>query len=377
MRLTDRVSQDWYVDYLIDKGVVVEYWDITPILRKDFSEVSTKQTDYLRILGSYNEFEARLSYSENRRALYVILFYFDGSVTSLFRYLCKYKCYTVLFAWGASPIRNVKTTLRKILFRIANPLKSAKSIFLRIKAIVYKKLKLVKPFDIVFTAGNILMTSNLFSKKNIAINQPDYDYYKKVKADNQIFLVCRYVVFLDQYLPYHSDFKYLGIPVLEPTSYYASLNRFFDLVELKYGVKVVIASHPRSDYSANQFNGRYVYSGKTPELVKDAEFVMAHYSTSISHAVLNQKPLVFIFTNEMANLYRQTIMNYLYILSNYLDATICNIDDLFKIEDDWPKAVNNSAYIKYNNDFLSTTSSRNTTTCEIFWREISMAFLNM
>lgn len=374
MHLSDKVSQDWYVDYLIDKGVVVEFWDITLILREDFTEFSMKETDYLRMLGSYNELEARLSLSGNRNALYVIMFNFEGRFASIFRYLNKHECHTILIAWGASPILDVKIC-RKILSGFSNPLKLLINVFYRIKAIVYKKLKIVKPFDVVFTAGNVLMASYFFSKKKIAINQPDYDHYKKVKSEDERFLVCRYVVFLDQYLPYHSDFEYFGIPALDPVSYYASLNRFFDLIELKYGVKVVIASHPRADYSADKFNGRYACSGKTPEMVKDAEFVIAHYSTSVSYAVLNQKPLVFIYTNEMAELYRQTIMNHLYDLSDYLDASICNIDNLFKIEDDWLRSINSSAYKKYKNDFLSTPSSENTTTCEIFWREITKNIL--
>ena len=35
VRLTDKVMRDWYIDYLLGKGAVVEFWDVVSLLRKE------------------------------------------------------------------------------------------------------------------------------------------------------------------------------------------------------------------------------------------------------------------------------------------------------------------------------------------------------
>ena len=38
IRLTDKVTRDWYIDYSINKGAVVEYWDIVSLVREEHEE---------------------------------------------------------------------------------------------------------------------------------------------------------------------------------------------------------------------------------------------------------------------------------------------------------------------------------------------------
>ena len=71
---------------------------------------------------------------------------------------------------------------------------------------------------------------------------------------------------------------------------YSKLNNLYELFELqsnKYNKKILIASHPRADYSRkNPFLNREIIKNKTIELVDNADIVLAHTSTSISFAVL-------------------------------------------------------------------------------------------
>ena len=370
MRLSDKVSRDWYIDYLIERGVAVEYWDIIPLLRKEFDESFMKTADYLRTPQSYAELETMLGLPENKGALYVVLFYYEGTVVKLFRLLSRFDSKTLLIAWGAFPLKRHEKW-RKVLSGISNPSKLAEKIFYRSKGSVFKKLKLVKRFNVVFAAGHALMASDLYAAKVVPINQPDYDHYRRVQLEGARFVDGRYAVFLDQYLPHHSDLELAGMRSLDPIAYYASLNQFFKSLELKYNVRVIIASHPRADYDADQFNGREIYHGKTPELVKDADFVLAHYSTAISYAVLNRKPLVFMYTDEMATLYKHSIMNYLRDISGYLEASIFNIDEVDFNVGSIIKNINESRYEAYKYNYLTTPASENTTTQEVFYREIN------
>lgn len=370
MHLTDRVSRDWCIDYLIAKGVTVEYWDLVFLLRGEFDEFGTKATDYSRTFRSYSEVESMLCLPENRDAFYVMLINYDGYVARIFRLLSKYDCRMLFLAWGAFPIKRTQKW-RKVLSGFSNPLQLAKKVFYKLKAIAYRKLHLVKPFHIVFAAGQVLMAKNLYATKVVPINLVDYDHYRKVKTEGGRLVEGRYAVFLDVYLPYHSDLKFCGTQAVNPRDYYASLNRFFELLEVKYGIKVVVAAHPKAGSSVDLFNGREIYHGRTPELVKDADFVIAHHSTSLSYAVLNHKPITFIYTDEMVTLYKHTVVSYLHDFAEYLDAAIYNIDKITQGDQIVFREVNLRCYDNYKYNFLTTHEPEHTATQEIFWREIN------
>lgn len=112
------------------------------------------------------------------------------------------------------------------------------------------------------------MSCTHFAKKIIPINIVDYDHYIKQKSINKRIVIDAYAVFLDINLPYQSDLKLIGLPAINPIEYYASLNRFFRMLEEKFAIKIVIAAHPKTDCSTVNFPGRTVYFGKTAELSK-------------------------------------------------------------------------------------------------------------
>ena len=110
----------------------------------------------------------------------------------------------------------------------------------------------------------------------------------------------KYCVWLDSYIPYHPDNAMLGAFV-EAEAYYKSLRKFFHWIEEQYGMKVIIAAHPRSDYGKHPeaYEGFKIIKGYTCLLVRDAEFVMTAASLSFLYAVVYQKPLLFIYQNAL------------------------------------------------------------------------------
>ena len=370
MHLSDKVSRDWYIDYLIKKGVTVEFWDVVPLLREEYEDPGVKTADYLRNFKTYAELEASLRLPENRNAYYLMLVYYEGRSADFYKLLSKYDCKMLFISWGSFPIKSTQKW-RTVLSGFSNPLYLAEKIYFRLKAIAYKKLKLVKPYEIVFAAGQVLMASKHYATKVIPINLVDYDRYRIIKSIGERLVSGRYAVFLDINLAYQSDLKIMGWPSVNPSDYYASLNRFFELLELKYGIQVVIAAHPRASKNVDLFNGREVFHGRTPELVRDADFVIAHYSTSLSYAVLNSKPIIFIYTKEIEKLYKYTVMSFIRDFAEYFDAAIFNIDEITKVNQISIRDVNSDLYNDYTYKYLTSHETESISTQDIMLREIN------
>jgi hypothetical protein len=370
IRLTDKVARDWYVDYLIERGVQVEYWDVVSLLREEHSERGARDAPYLRVFRSFAEFERRVHLPENRDALYVLLVSYGGRFLRPFRLLSKHRCRMAFINWGAMP-QNPTSLGRKIRAGLARPVWLVNEVFYRAKAIAYRKLKLVNRFEVVFAAGDVLLRSDQYAERVVPVNLCDYDHYARVKRQANRYVEGRYCVFLDINLPYQSDLAICGYPQIDPVNYYRSLNRFFGRLEAHYGLQVVIAAHPKADYRPETFEGRASHRLVTAELVRDAQFVLSHTSTALSYAVLNGKPLVFISTDDMVRAYEHTIIREMRCYADYLDAPMYNIDRIASGAEVVTKDPSVVRYERYKYNFLTSHESEHTPTEDIFWREVT------
>lgn len=124
----------------------------------------------------------------------------------------------------------------------------------------------------------------------------DYDLFLMRRPAPAVVDLERYVVFIDEGVPYHEEYELLGIRrPIEANTYYPCLRRFFEAIEKKYGWPVVIAESPRYRYpnDSSHFGRRRIVRGDTCNLIRDAQFVITHASTAVSYAVIHKKPLVF------------------------------------------------------------------------------------
>jgi hypothetical protein len=370
-RLTEKMASDCYIDFLIRKGADVEYWDIVALVREEYSEHGALHPGYLRVFRTFAEIKTALRLPENRNALYVMLLTYNGRLARIFRLLSHERCSMLYFVWGTLP-HDSTLNRRKIAAWAAKPVRCLQEIVNRTKAIVLRRSGLVAPFDIVFAAGAAAMAASSHARRVVPVNYFDYDLYVKAKAlGGQQLVADRYAVFLDSNLPYHSDLAFCGYPRIDPEPYYRSLNRFFGTLERASGVRVVIAAHPRADYTCDRFEGRRIHQLATAELVRDAEFVLSHTSTAMSYAILNGKPLVFIYTDGMAAAYARSLMREMHYFAACLDTTVCNIDEMNGAASLAVRPANLERYERYKYDHLTSRESEGTPTQEIFWREIS------
>ncbi|WP_374615143.1 hypothetical protein [Sphingorhabdus sp.] len=365
--LTAKLSRDWYLDHLIGAGVDVEFWDITRMLRGKVTEHHQQGADYLQKIDELSTLEVAVV--NNRDAVYVLLLPKTWAFRAVFRLLARHRCLTVCIKWGAVPTFGATSRPAALqLFR--SPRLLLAKIRNRFHAFLLDRGYYSRPYDLVFTAGQAMLAKPTSARRTVPIALCDYDQYAQVSMGKCI-VDAKYAVFLDIYLPFQSDLALVGMRALDSAAYFADLNRFFAAVERRYGLEVVIAMHPKARYLNDEFQGRRLVAGRTPELVRDAEFVICHASTSVSYAVLNRKPVWTICTDEMERLYEDNFMHQIRALAASLRAPLLNASRVG--EDDLPKLTppDESRYAAYQNDFVVTPGIESGESKGIFLREIS------
>lgn len=371
MHLSDKVSCDWYIDFLFENGVDVEYWDVTEIIF-GMSVGKSKDASYVRVPEDLFQIEDWLRKRQNGHVQYVVILSYDGRSAELYRLLSKYSCRTLHISWGWLPIRRHSSGWGRQLYGwLWKPGDLLSRVFGKAKAYAYLKLGFIGRYDVVFAAGECAYNAAQFARKVVPVNLVDYDHHADMVKQNEKVLKKKSAVFLDVNFPYHSDLKAVGLPCLQPSKYYASLRRFFTRVEHETGVEVVIAAHPKSSYDFEIFGGRRVYRGMTASLVRDSDFVISHHSTAISYAVLDEKPIVFIYTDEMEEIYSNTFVSYIRDFSEFLDAPFWNIDAMPEGLTLTIGSIDSERYARYKYGYLTTKDSECVKTREIFWGELT------
>ena len=291
------------IEILLDNDFDVQVWDFTQFLTNDaYKKVAPPDPikwSGCRVFKKKDEAVAAISDLE-RSSVIVSLLSYDLQGLSIYRAISKNRLFycTQAFALpiSASPLRQRLTkkitnfTLDKLLMRI----------FLMTPINILG----VRPADLVIVVAEKHLPAAApvsAGTKKLWVHNLDYDLFLKT-ADVASTVEKNRAVFLDQYLPFHPDSVYSGVKsIINPEEYYGALRRFFDYIEDKYGVDIVIAAHPRANYEdmPDLFGRREVIRGKTVELVRDAGFVIAHNSVAINFAILFRKPILFLTSGKI------------------------------------------------------------------------------
>lgn len=330
-----KTEQTFYLGYLKDNGIDLEYWDISEIYFKDLKIPGTVERSYVRAVNSMKELEHLIDKEDIQSTIYILQVAYEMRVFGLYRMLTKKRCRTCYFYVGLHAMKGGGSSFASRISRVLNMLNPDNlKRFLSYKAAqLLKRHGLVKDYNFVFCGGQEAIDTYKRYSKIIPIHFQDYDEYLAIRNKTTSFTGhAKYCVFLDIYFPYHIDLEMMKIKTIDPERYYGSLNSFFDSIEKQCGLKVIIAAHPKSDYDEKTFHGREVYKYKTNELVKDCEFAIMHFSASISYPVLHKKPILFIYTDDIRNVYNgKQAPNYqalIHNLADILDANLLNIDDI-------------------------------------------------
>ena len=371
--LTQKVLEDFFIRDFINDDYSVQYWDLSEIYFPEITFLNTIDENWVTKISEISQLEQLLKFNKKEEYFYFINFPYEWLVVDVFRLLTKYDAKTGIIARGMIPLPSLTYNLS--LNSFLSKLKFEKIFrFIQNKvALLFKKNGLIKPFNLVFYTGDeslrILGTGfqiDIKSADLIPINSSDYDRYLKAKLTVSES-VDKYVVFLDEYLPFHPDWKMLKIEPLDASKYYETLNNFFLEIEKKYGLKVIIAAHPKADLyiTQNFFKGREVYFGKTVELVKNSEFVIAHMSTSVGFAVIFEKKIVFVYTE---GLYKSmwSQFNIIEYFSKIFNTQLINIDSTSIYEID--AEIDRERYNDFICSYMTSKESRNMDSYSIITR---------
>tara|TARA_B110000977_G_C11070419_1_gene489369 strand:- start:1296 stop:2486 length:1191 start_codon:yes stop_codon:yes gene_type:complete len=215
------------------------------------------------------------------------------------------------------------------------------------------------------------------STKIIWTHTYDFDEYllNNKKKDNDIIHAIKnnFAVFIDAPSPLiKHDALIPGISSpLTANVYFPSLCKFFDKIEKRLNIEVVIAAHPRSNHlnRPEYFGKRRVFKHMTIDLIKKCKLVINRNSTAINFAVLYSKPIIFHTSKQISNHFSMT--HQIYSMANLLDKVPINIDALENIDWNNQLNINKKLYVNYSNQYIKNPKSKNKYLWDIVIREIN------
>lgn len=155
------------------------------------------------------------------------------------------------------------------------------------------------------------------------IHSLKYDEYLHT-SKKMPYINGKYILFMDAglaHLPSHR-----GKPnAIDKREYLTSMNSFLKRVEEQFSMPVVVAAHPKSGYQEGDFEGRPIILYKTAELLKYAEIVLAHYSTSLIELVLEKKKVIFMYSEDYMNSDSRTVLETAAEYADMLNAPFVDI----------------------------------------------------
>ena len=361
--LTQKISEDFYFEEISSSGIKVEYWDVSFILN-GVSQIGEFKCELSRHFSSYSEIKKAIKREEICSTLFVLIMTYNGDVLRLYSLLSHYRCKLGVF--GKNMFPTAPFSSRSVLSSSVITWRFIKKVVLNKLSILAKRYHLVQGHDIIFLAGRKgadgigrVSPEEVAAADVVKINSDDYDRgLRMLGQKNEREIDYKYAVFLDEYLPLHQDLEIAGMQPISPELYYDSLNKTFSYLESKYGVKVVVAAHPKAIRYKEEdfFDGRKLFWGKTAELCRDCEFVLAHDSTSVNYAVMNHKPIISLISDDIEKT-SPMIADSIKAFSSYLHTYLMNIDKP-QIEN-IKLIVDEEAYKNFKYDFLTSPESEN------------------
>jgi hypothetical protein len=319
------------LDYWRNQGVEVSVFDLTPFqhpkVEKDFinrkNKRHTKKINFFYI-SSIKDFWKALTRMPQSRPWFAIDFMGSEISSSLLRiFLRSVKVSRIVLSAGCLP-----ETTTKIFYKNQNSFKNiCKLLFKKrfFERILNYLVKTFVPPQAEFTSSGFISATSQKQKPTKIFHIPSFDYdlyLKQQKRKTKRFLKGKYAVFLDEDMCFHPDFLYEKKKSPHfAENYFPLIKSLFENVEKKYKIRMVVAEHPRANYSKEQqikyFGKRLVLQNKTNSLIKDCCLVLCHCSTAVSFATLYKKPIIFVTTCQLErSRYGEIISNFAHQLGS-------------------------------------------------------------
>jgi hypothetical protein len=368
------------VDVLIKNGFEVEVLDLTPYLKTEFYKTTSipDPVKYNGYKSINNKKELYFELSNYRNNSFIIsLITYRPETYCIYRTISKYNIrYGLISVAVPYDVANTSTIpisiFKKIINRIVNLSFSRVSSYL-INYLPNNMLGICSA-KYVFAGGAYSPTKmKLIGKdsKIVWIHSLDYDNYlasQSLKSTRKR----NYAVFLDQNLPFHTDFARQGkINPFEIGLYYSELIKAFDAIEKALDLDIIIAAHPRANMEvlSQYFGNRDVIANETVNIVRDAALCITHWSYSINFAILYKKPIIFLTSSTIKNSDHEWLID---SYSSCLDIAPIDMSSDIDLDRDNVLSISKDKYEKYKQLYIKTDNSAQIK----FWDAVSLTLLN-
>jgi len=358
------------VEILKNRGYEVEIWDITPLLYAHYyrNHIPSDSIEFDKHFLVYEKDHIeKLTSGLSRKDFVVCVLSVEKRTEFIFEHLSEKDIKYGFLLLGQLPRRR-NSFINKIFLVCDNPRYAVRIIWSKF----FKKKASVDPAHFLIIGGKEAITDGRYpvdkNTKIINAHALDYDRYLEIERGNSFGKKCeRYAVFLDECVPFHPD-RLRSNRKIYCTSekYYPPLVRFFSYLEDEMSLKVIIAAHPRSNYSkrSNSFGNREIIFGKTFQLVKHSMFVLTHASTSINFAVLYQKPIIFLSDSAYSNYLRESIKFFASVFEKKPIDLSKHFPSSLKLKEELE--INKTLYEEYKSKFIKEPGTPEKPVWDIF-----------
>jgi hypothetical protein len=347
--LTPNIERRYCISDMLLAGFDVMYWDISQILYPGLKCADELTRNYCVKLLSYEDLKYQCT-KVGKGDIIIPEFFFGAENKKVWKIVCSTNALLIkLERYGNTNLAMSESVVSKLLRHLS--IKSVIRFIKHRKFLSYAHKNNIRQYDKLFTSQNV--------KCDLRINHPDYDDYLLHK-DEIPLLDYKYICFIDVGFGIHPDELFYDKICNDNVLWQSKLNNFFDYIEKKYGMPVVIAVHPKINYPSTAFGGREKVKYKTLNLVLNSELVLQDMSNSISFSIIANKKIGLIVTNEFFDVYS----SYLKMLSGAVQVQLFNID-----KDEWdsfsPVAFDDNIRKEYIHNYLCNDVSGKKTTAEM------------
>lgn len=347
--------------YLMEKGYLVEIWDLLTERPMDFRATMPLYNGDNYYEYTYDEFRDNLN--RHMQDIYVFIYASDDLFLRICTEIINLGCrYILIPGIGGVYIRrpdflsrNLSFLKRNINLILTNDRKKWKSILLKKLQNLSKRNAARKIITQYFTAlqnkpplavltGTHKAYEQLLVPKQLQSNilythALDYDRFieENRKRNNHPH---KYVVFCDSgFGATHYDSVIAGEkPLIDKTKFFMQIESLLSKLEEHYNLPAVILGHPHVKYEEGMFAGRKIVFNRTCEFARNAEVFVLNMSASINFALLYDVPILQVANQDFKKITIIYPNLYEYILletEKVICAGFLDLDNKSAMEHPW------------------------------------------
>lgn len=325
----------------------VQVWDLSTFSLRgtDFPDVIKEE--FVKVLRNLKDIRKALNALNIQDTFFIVQLPFNNKTYPVYKELKKHNCFIATFNFYTNTIYDDDYHI-DLHFSWKDPVSFARKFYNKLNNYINWRLYQLKWRNIRYDCNLSPLDGEGITGH---INHPDYDNYHFHKEDRM--LNYDYLVFCDNYFPYHPDL--VGeVDGIDGVKYQKQMSDLFTYLENKTGLPVVIAAHPKAQYKGEEFGNRTIYKYKTNNLVQYSDGVILHTSNSLSYAIMADKQILCVTTDDYSSVGFPFEKS-----SRYLEIPYYNLDrdDMSNIQF---HSISQSVRDRYINTLLTNKESKDT-----------------